>query len=180
MTEQPEAIVYDLDGTLVRLDVDWSAVREAVVRKLEPRGVETGDDGLWALLDRAEEHGYRRIVEETIADHERRGARSGIRLPLADEVRPDRPVGVVSLNCEAAVRIALELNGLDAAVGVTVGRDTIPERKPDPRPLLYALERLGVAPGDALFVGDSESDATTADRAGVPFRTAAEQERQRR
>jgi HAD superfamily hydrolase (TIGR01549 family) len=47
----------------------------------------------------------------------------------------------------------------DAAVGVF---------KPDPRGILVSLERLGVAPSDALYVGDrAEVDAAAAQAAGV-------------
>jgi phosphoglycolate phosphatase len=42
-------------------------------------------------------------------------------------------------------------------------------RKPDPEPLLAAADALGVDPGDALFVGDSESDELTAGNAGTRF-----------
>ena len=47
------------------------------------------------------------------------------------------------------------------------GGDSLPRRKPDPAPLLAALEGLGDGP--ALYVGDSEVDAETARRAGIPF-----------
>jgi phosphoglycolate phosphatase len=36
-----DALVYDLDGTLVRLDVDWGAVTEEVAAVLRARGLET-------------------------------------------------------------------------------------------------------------------------------------------
>ena len=41
--------------------------------------------------------------------------------------------------------------------------------KPDPRPLLLALERLGVEPARALHVGDEESDRLAAEAAGLAF-----------
>jgi putative hydrolase of the HAD superfamily len=44
--------------------------------------------------------------------------------------------------------------------------------KPDPRPFLVALERLGVEPGRALHVGDSEVDEEGARRAGIRFAPA--------
>ena len=51
--------------------------------------------------------------------------------------------------------------------GVVVGGDSLPVRKPDPAPLHHVIERLGG--GAAIYVGDSEVDAETALRAGVPF-----------
>jgi phosphoglycolate phosphatase len=50
-----------------------------------------------------------------------------------------------------------------------IGGDTHPFKKPDPRMLTHLLSDFGVAPAQALMVGDSEIDAATADTAGVPF-----------
>jgi len=41
--------------------------------------------------------------------------------------------------------------------------------KPHPEPLLKILEHYRIAPGEALFVGDSELDQRSAEAAGVPF-----------
>ncbi|MEF8937737.1 HAD family hydrolase [Halobacteriaceae archaeon SHR40] len=164
-----EGVVYDLDGTLARLRVDWGAVRDDVAGKLQARGVETGTASLWELLEQTDEGPLDRVVEETIAEHEREGARRSDRLPTADELPLDVPVAVCSLNCAAACRIALELHGLDSYVDVLVGRDTVDTHKPDPEPLLYAVQELGVDPTGALFIGDSKRDAVTAERAGVDY-----------
>jgi phosphoglycolate phosphatase len=172
--EEYTAVVYDLDGTLVRLDVDWDAVTEEVAAVLRARGLEVAGDSLWDLHQRATQEGYLRRVEAVIADHEREGARSADRLPLADELPTGRPTGVCSLNCETACRIALELHGLDGHVDAVVGRDTVETHKPDPEPLLAVLDALGTDPSGALFVGDSDSDRVTAERAGVDFQAVAE------
>jgi len=62
------------------------------------------------------------------------------------------------------VLAALGLSDLFAAV---VGGGLIPERKPDPAPLLLTLERMGVAPDQAAMVGDTPYDAGAARAAGV-------------
>jgi len=172
-----DAIVYDLDGTLVRLDVDWDDVRTRCQAVLHARGVDTGDADVWELRELAADHNALDRIDELIAEFEREGARSCDRLALAYELPHDVPVGVVSLNAEAAARIALELYGLDHHVGVVVGRDTVETVKPDPEPLLYAADRLGVSPERVLFVGDSESDAVAAERAGMDFQWAHERGR---
>ena len=164
-----EAVVYDLDGTLVRLDVDWDAVRVAVVDRLRDRDVEVGRHDLWDVLDVAEDHGVSELVEDTIAEFEQEGAQGARRLPLANELPLSVPVGVCSLNCEAACRIALESHGLDGFVDAVVGRDTVDGHKPDPEPLLHAVDRIGGHPETTLFVGDSTSDQEAAKRAGVAF-----------
>lgn len=175
-TEEPhEALVYDLDGTLVRLAVDWEAVTAEGVELFAEVGVDASGRTLWDLLDLAEEHRLGGELEAVIARHERDGAERAERLPLADAIVGEtRPVGVCSLNAETACRLALETHGLADHVDVVVGRDSVPTRKPHPEPLLTTIERLNSTPERALFVGDSERDAEAAERAGVAFRYAGD------
>ncbi|SEN83939.1 phosphoglycolate phosphatase [Halorientalis persicus] len=175
--QEYDALVYDLDGTLVHLDVDWEEVRHAVAAVLRPRGVDVDGADLWSMLELSEEAGYRRLVDETIAEFEREGARRSRRLPTARTVPADQPVGVCSLNAESACRIALETYGLDGTVDVIVGRDSVTTEKPHPEPLLTTVEGLGAAPERTLFVGDSERDEETARRAGTDYVYVRELER---
>ena len=161
-----ETLVFDLDGTLVRLAVDWEAVAGAVAGALEERGVPPSGD-LWSMLETADATGHREAVEAVIGEFERDGARNSERLPAADTVPAGR-VGVCSLNCEEACHIALETHAIDG-VGAVVGRDTVTTEKPDPEPLLETVERLGGEPSGTLFVGDSERDERTAERAGIDY-----------
>jgi len=165
-----EAVVYDLDGTLLRLPVDWDAVRAEVESIYHEAGEPTEGDGVWELLDRSDENGLAEAVEEVIAGHERENAPDSIRLSVADDLLDlGVPAAVCSLNCEAACRIALEAHGLTEHVEAVIGRDTVGTRKPDPEPLLAATDALRVSPGKVLFVGDSASDEETARRAGIRF-----------
>jgi len=169
--DEYDGVVYDLDGTLVRLAVDWDAAAEDVVATYREAGVDAAGRDLWDLFDEADEHGIGEAVESALATHEREGARRSRRLPLADELASlERPVGVCSLNCEAACRIALETHDLAAHVDAVVGRDTAGTHKPDPGSLLAAVEGIGLEPDRVVFVGDSERDEVTARRAGVDFR----------
>ncbi len=52
---------------------------------------------------------------------------------------------------------------------VVAGGDTRPQRKPHPAPLLYVFEKLGVNAAPWLYIGDSEVDVETAQRADVPI-----------
>ena len=170
-TTEYEAVVYDLDGTLVHLAVDWATVATDVIAVYDDAGIDARGADLWALLGRADSHGLSEEVESTISRHEHAGARQSRRLALADELL-DRsvPVGVCSLNCERACRIALDTHDLATGVDSIIGRDSVDTHKPDPEPLLATLSELGVDPDSAVFVGDSPRDGTTAERAGVDFR----------
>lgn len=49
---------------------------------------------------------------------------------------------------------------------IVVCGDTLDRKKPDPLPLLYAAEKLGVTPEHSLMLGDSMSDVKAARAAG--------------
>ena len=57
---------------------------------------------------------------------------------------------------------------LDHYFSVTVSGDTLPKRKPDPLPLTHICDCFGVAPAQALMIGDSVNDAHAARAAGCP------------
>ena len=181
MTDQPsgneprpfsafDAVVWDLDGTLVRLPVDWDAVAGDVTAVFDGAGVDATGIDLWGMLDLADESGLRDDIEAVIAEYEREGARRSDRLASADQVGEFGIEGVCSLNCEDACRTALDVHGLSGHIDAVVGRDTVATRKPDPAPLLETLRRIGAEPDDAVFVGDSVRDEEAAQRAGVAFR----------
>ncbi|QIO22958.1 HAD family hydrolase [Haloarcula sp. JP-L23] len=174
-----DAVVYDLDGTLVRLAVDWDAVASDVADVLRARGVDPQSAGLWGMLELSDETGHRDAVEATITDYEREGARNSDRLTLADGLPHDVPVGVCSLNAEVACRLALETHDLTRSVGPVVGRDSVGSAKPDPEGLLAVVDEMDATPSETVFVGDSERDAETARRAGTDFAWASEFDQRR-
>jgi phosphoglycolate phosphatase len=63
----------------------------------------------------------------------------------------------------------LQRLGLLRFINFIVGGDTCERRKPDPQPLLFACESLGVAPSEALMVGDSINDVKAARAAQIPI-----------
>lgn len=69
----------------------------------------------------------------------------------------------------ADVRRALAGSGLGEWLEVIVTSVDIGAAKPDPRGLVAAMNALGVAPDETLFVGDADVDAGAADNAGVRF-----------
>ena len=66
--------------------------------------------------------------------------------------------------------LLLEL-GIARYFDLIVSGDTLPALKPDPRSLIYTAEKLGVAPGRCVMVGDSRNDILAAQAAG--FRALA-------
>ena len=75
---------------------------------------------------------------------------------------------------EADVRALLAAAELDELLEVVVTSVDVGVAKPDPKPILEALQRLGVAPDRTLFVGDRPSDGEAAHAAGLDSRRPIE------
>ncbi len=77
-------------------------------------------------------------------------------------------MGVVTNKPVAPARKILDALGLAPNFAIVLGGESLPQRKPDPGPLLHAREALGAGERAALMVGDSEIDIAAARAAGFP------------
>ncbi len=78
-------------------------------------------------------------------------------------------LGIVSTKFRSRIEAVLTREKLSGHFDSIVGGDDVEAVKPDPQGLLACVEELGVPPSRALYVGDSLTDAETAQRAGLPF-----------
>ena len=76
-------------------------------------------------------------------------------------------LAVVTSKAEPLAHRGLAHVGLDGFFDVVVGLESCTRHKPDPEPVRIALDRLGVRPEDAAFVGDSPHDMAAGRAAGV-------------
>jgi phosphoglycolate phosphatase len=174
------AVLFDLDGTLVNTLADVAASMNAA---LAGRGLATHDasayepwisEGVTELAERALGDAsspaeaeslvtaYRAHYASHMLDHSR--PYEGIPALLDALDARGLPMAVLTNKTHAAaleVVRALFPRRFRVVLGQRAG---IPQ-KPDPRGALEVCERLGVAPSEALLVGDSEIDVRTARRA---------------
>ena len=61
----------------------------------------------------------------------------------------------------------LEKLGVLNSIGTVVSGDTLPQRKPDPAPLLHAADALGVSARDCIYLGDAARDIEAGRAAGM-------------
>lgn len=76
-------------------------------------------------------------------------------------------LGVVTSKLSTTAWRGLKLFGLDQYLKTVITFEDTEKHKPEPDPILKALEVLGRHPGDALMVGDSLLDLRSAKLAGV-------------
>lgn len=76
-------------------------------------------------------------------------------------------MAIVSTKRNSMVMKGLNLLDVDGVFDVVIGLDDVTNPKPDPEPILLALEQLGVDKEEALMIGDNYHDIEGGQNAGV-------------
>ncbi|MGR3548872.1 MAG: phosphoglycolate phosphatase [Roseovarius sp.] len=179
------AVIFDLDGTLIDSAPDIHAAANRVMarhgfalftpeetRSFIGSGVPHFITCCLTARGRAGDGALRaRLIEEFIADYETAVTLTrvypGVMGALDVLAGADLALGLCTNKPEGPAHSVLSHLGLDGYFPVIIGGDSLTVRKPDPAPLQATAAALGAR--DVVFVGDSEVDAETAARAGVPF-----------
>lgn len=78
-------------------------------------------------------------------------------------------VAVISSKTSHRIREAFVRDKAEGLVDFIIGCEEVKELKPSPEGIHLALSRFGLSPEDALYTGDSATDAAAAQNAGVAF-----------
>lgn len=171
-------VLFDLDGTVIDSgSIILASMRHAALTVLgrEIPDAElvqaVGGPGLVEQMrlldaDRVDElvDCYRAHNEPLHAELEECAGMTDVLTSLKEQ---GRRLGIVTAKRRATVDIAFRYLPLESFFEVVVGSDDTERHKPDPEPLLYALDRLGASPDDAAYVGDSPFDIRAARAAGL-------------
>lgn len=182
-------VVFDLDGTLADTSGDLIAAANAcfVARGLGEL-LDPVEDALIAfhggramlragyarmsaeflLPPGAEDQDYQDLLVhygKNIAVHTRLypGARDAIEQLLDLGFR----LAVCTNKPAALAEVLLRELAIRDSFGSLIGADSLPVRKPDPRPYHAAVEAAGGEPARSFLIGDTETDRRTASAAGV-------------
>ena len=78
-------------------------------------------------------------------------------------------LGIVSTKFRYRIETVLRREGLLGFFDVIVGGEDVSKHKPDPESLNMAIRKLNLPREEVVYVGDSVTDAETAERSGVSF-----------
>lgn len=175
------AVIFDLDGVLVDSEQAWDAARKDVVvahRGAWREGAERDMLGMsskeWPvyLVERlgvqlTPEEVNRAVVDAMLRGYERRlpllpGAKEAV-----ERVHARMPIGLASSSNREVIDVVLDRMGVAPLFTATVSSEEVGRGKPAPDVYLEAARRLGVEPGDAMAIEDSENGIRSAHAAGM-------------
>lgn len=180
----PRAVLFDLDGTLADTAPDLGGALNDLraAQGLPPLALELlrpwASAGARGLLQAGlqmtpdhpgyEDHRLRFLqIYESRLDRDSRLFDDVAELLATLEAR-GLAWGVVTNKIMRYTRPVLAALGLAQRAATIVAGDTTPHPKPHPAPLLEACRQIGVAPAQAVYLGDDQRDIEAARAAGMP------------
>jgi len=178
-----KAILFDFDGTLVDVSIDFDAMKRRVWQAAVATGLDlAGYDRLYTLelIKRvfaalggdgaAPAEAFRRRAEDAVLDEELKAAARAEAFPgvpaFLQELRARGiKVVIVTRNCRAAVEQIIARADLYHDLLLT--RDDVPRVKPDPEHLAIALRVLEIPSQAGLMVGDHPMDVQAGHAVGA-------------
>lgn len=182
-----EALIFDLDGTLVDTAPDLMAATNHVLKTLKRRPISMDEvrsfvgHGARALIargceatgDPVDSRAIETLYQEFVIYYAANIADNSVPYPgllaFLDRCKAQGLVMGVCTNKLESLSVRL-LHALDMTkyFGAIVGPDTTGVAKPDPKPYFETVRRIGGDPSASMMFGDSETDIRTGQNAGVP------------
>ncbi len=182
MKNIPEAILFDLDGTLLDTAPDLvfalnqlrkeNGLPDMPLVSIRPI-ISYGSKEMVKLVLGIEESDvhFAKLRERFLALYQEHLADATQFFPQVEDViahieSKNIPWGIVTNKLTRHTHPILEALKLYHRPGCVVCGDTLRTYKPDPAPILHACKLLGVKPENSIYVGDSNSDVLASKAAG--------------
>lgn len=180
---QIKAIIFDFDGTLAVLNIDFNAMREQVFELMKHFGVEEKliterylleiiDEVYFILLERnpSRAEKFYQKAHQILYDVELRAAEKGRLIPGVENSLKflkgtGMKVGIVTRNCEDAVRRVFP--NIDQFCDVFISRNSVKKVKPHPDHLSSMMKALDVSGEEVVMIGDHMIDIQAGKKVGM-------------
>jgi HAD superfamily hydrolase (TIGR01509 family) len=183
-----KAVIFDLDGTIVKFNIDFRAVRAEVRSFLiscgMPASILSLNESIFEMLKKAEifmknngkpegeMEGIRKKALKIAEKYEFEAAKTTILVPGVLEVLKalkdmGLKIGLCTVNGEKSVNHILQRFGIKELFDAVTNREHVKNVKPDTEHLKATLKALGVNPKEVLVVGDSITDMKCARALGA-------------
>lgn len=168
-------ILFDMDNTLLKLDVDWKALtREFDIKYFGGKYDHLSPHQFFVayfnqLVKDIPDWQHQEIMKKRL-EAELDGISGAVCFPYRGVIHKlgrKYKMGVVSGNLKKPIKIALEKCGLAKRFGVIISVEDVAASKPSPLPLRAAMHKLGVKPENTVYVGDHPDDIRTGIVAGT-------------
>jgi len=189
MFDHIEAVLFDLDGTLIDSAPDLGAAADKMrtdrglvslpLADYRPMAGAGARGMIGVAFGFTPDHAdYGALKEEFFVNYEacmteRTYAFEGVAELIAQIDGAGLKWGVVTNKSERFTLPLTRQMPLFSTARTIVSGDTTPHSKPHPAPLLEAARQLGLTPGRCIYVGDDERDIVAGRAAGMPTVAAA-------
>lgn len=183
MFHQIRAVLFDLDGTLIDSAPDLGAAADKMrtdrglpslpLDRYRPMAGAGARGMLGEAFGMAPDHPeFPTLREEFFVNYESRMTEltsifDGVPELVEQILQRKLAWGVVTNKAARFTEPLTRAMPLFATAGAVVSGDTTPHAKPHPAPLLEAAARLGLQPGQCIYVGDDERDIAAGLAAGM-------------
>ena len=178
--ERRKAIVFDLDGTIVKLNVNWRNLRNILSdRYYNLYGTryvfQTVTDSLIKVLEKEDENEFANFLN-IIEEFELKNIENSKYLEetvffinnLEEfNVQNDTNLAVLSLNMRKTIIAALKGANLFEKIDYVLGREDLKRWKPDPAGLLKIQDHFKLNSEELIYFGDLQKDVDTGKNAGI-------------
>jgi phosphoglycolate phosphatase len=177
------AIIFDFDGTLAELNIDFPLMRERVFDLIRRYGIEEKAvqekylleiiDEVYQLLRKKKASAAEAFYGKShhiLHEVEMKASEKGKLIPGTEATlkglrKKGIKVGIITRNCEDAVRKVFP--DIDEFCDIFVSRNSVKRVKPHPDHLTYVMRSLKISGEESMMVGDHVIDIQAGKRVGM-------------
>jgi pyrophosphatase PpaX len=177
---QKKLFIFDLDGTIVKLKVDWSKLKKVLEDRFsnlyeescEFESVSTclsyivsknDKEELLNFIDIIRDFELNKIETTEIIPETVNFIQNPDQFGISENVK----FAVLSLNTRETIRKSLKIAGIENKFEMIVGREDVRRWKPEPEGLVIIQRYFNIENDKMVYFGDQKKDVITGKNAGI-------------